>query len=76
MRAEHGRRYGELLYALGGYSDGYHDGEQSKWKPDMKAVRATINYALATKRLDFVPGSIAQSSHASENVTWGGENVI
>lgn len=48
-------RYGELSHALGGYSDASQDGEQSKWRPDMRAVRATINFALATKRLDYVP---------------------
>lgn len=65
MQAEHGGRYSELSFALGGYNDARHDGEQSKWRPDMKAVRATIDFVLATKRLDYVPGSIAQSSQAS-----------
>ena len=62
MRTEHSRRYGELSYALGGYSDASHDGEQSKWKPDMRAVRATINFVLATKRLDYVPEGGVQGS--------------
>ena len=49
----------------GGYNNIRHDGEQSKWKPDMKAVRATIDFVLATKRLDYVPLGIVQSSQAS-----------
>ena len=46
MRAVHGRRYGDLSYAVGGYSDASRDGEQTKWKPDMKAIRATIDFVL------------------------------
>lgn len=63
-----GRRYSELSFALGGYNDVRHDGEQSNWKPDMKAVRATIDFVLATKRLDYVPLGTAQSSQASVGV--------
>ena len=55
VRVVHGRRYGELSYALGGYSDAERDGQLSKWKPDLTAVRATIEFVLATKRLDYVP---------------------
>lgn len=55
MQAAHGRRYGDLSYALGGYSDAERDGALSNWKPDLKAVRATIAFVLATKRLDYVP---------------------
>ena len=55
MRTAHGRRYGDLSYALGGYGGPSHDGEQSKWKPDLKAVKATIDFVIATKRLDYMP---------------------
>ena len=64
MRSEHGSRYGELSYALGGYSDAIRDGERAKWKPDLKAVRATIEFVLATKRLDYVPGGGMETSQA------------
>ena len=62
MRSEHGSRYGELSYALGGYSDAIRDGERAKWKPDLKAVRATIKFVLSTKRLDYVPDGGMETS--------------
>ena len=66
MRAEHGNRYGELSYALGGYNNVSRDGEQAKWKPDLKAVKATIKFVLATKRLDYVPGGGLQVSQTDD----------
>ncbi len=39
-----------LSFFLGGKEPTDQDG----WTPDMKAVRATIRYALATGRLDYV----------------------
>ncbi|KAL2356362.1 hypothetical protein BJ546DRAFT_802638, partial [Cryomyces antarcticus] len=62
MRAAHGSRYGDLSYALGGYKDTAQDGELSKWKPGLKAVRATIEFVLATKRLDYMPSRDTQLS--------------
>jgi len=41
-------RRGNLSFYLGGKSPS----DTERWKPDMKAVRATIKYALATGRLD------------------------
>ncbi|RYP14537.1 hypothetical protein DL765_006313 [Monosporascus sp. GIB2] len=56
MRQEHGQRFGELSYALGGYSsrqegDESVDGPMEQWKPDMSAVRVTIEFAKGTGRL-------------------------
>ncbi|KAH0182327.1 hypothetical protein KCV03_g10365, partial [Aureobasidium melanogenum] len=56
MKSAHGSRYWDVSYALGGYStaerDGKKvDGEKDKWQPDLKAVRATIDYAIKTGRL-------------------------
>ena len=65
MRAEHGSRYGDLSYALGGYNNAVRDGERSKWTPHLKAVRATIEFVLLTKRLDYVPGGGMESSQAA-----------
>ncbi|TKA53372.1 hypothetical protein B0A49_10910 [Cryomyces minteri] len=66
MRAAHGSRYSDLSYALGGYKDTAQDGELSKWKPDLKAVRATIEFVLATKRLDYVPSRDTQLSQTQD----------
>ena len=41
-------KIGNLSYFLGGKTR--FDGEE--WKPDMKAIRATIRFALATSRLE------------------------
>jgi len=60
MREAHGSRYGDISYALGGYNNVLLDGQRSKWKPDLQAVRVTIDFVLATKRLDYVPFGDAQ----------------
>jgi ribonuclease HI len=56
MKSAHGSRYWDVSYALGGYStverDGKRiDGEKDKWQPDLNAVKATIDYATKTGRL-------------------------
>lgn len=56
MRLAHGSRYCDLSYALGGYSiheeNGKKvDGEKDRWQPDVNAVKATIEFAKATGRL-------------------------
>lgn len=69
MRVVHGRRYGDLSYALGGYNDSRRDGECSRWKPDLKAVKATIEFVKETRRLDYVPdGHIQASQEGSTNL--------
>ncbi|THV83299.1 DUF803-domain-containing protein [Aureobasidium pullulans] len=56
MKSAHGSRYCDLSYALGGYSiheeNGKKvDGEKDKWQPNVNAVKATIEFAKATGRL-------------------------
>jgi ribonuclease HI len=56
LRQQHGQRFGELSYALGGYSSRQEGGESidgpiERWKADMEAVRATIEFARSTGRL-------------------------
>lgn len=56
LRQQHGERFGELSYALGGYSSRQEGGESidgpiEQWKADMEAVRATIEFARSTGRL-------------------------
>jgi hypothetical protein len=56
MKSAHGSRYWDVSYALGGYStaerDGKKvDGEKDKWQPDLNAVKATIDYAIKTGRV-------------------------
>ena len=44
-------RWGDLSYFLGGKSSQKDD---DKWKPNVAAIKATIRYAINTKRLDPV----------------------
>ena len=50
-------RRGNLSFYLGGKAPS----DSERWKPDMKAVRATIKYALATGRLDRRRGTGSRS---------------
>ena len=50
-------RWGDLAYALGGWSGRmdrrtgkFLDGASEKWKPDMKVLKAMIQYVKDTKR--------------------------
>ena len=56
MRNAHGKRYWDLSFALGGYTNFQRngekvDGEMDRWKPNWEAVKATIAFAKATGRL-------------------------
>lgn len=56
MRQQHGRRFGDVSYALGGYSGRQEggksiDGRIEHWKPDIRVVQATIQFAKDTGRL-------------------------
>ena len=69
MRRAHKDRFGDLSFAVGGYStytrNGIRlDGDLNKWKPNMEAVKATIKFARETKRLDYTPleATASQSS--------------
>jgi ribonuclease HI len=54
-------RWGEHAYCLGAWSDQrgrdgqYVHGEKEKWKPDMSAIKNTLNFVKATRRLEWVP---------------------
>jgi hypothetical protein len=53
MRQQHEERFGDLSYALGGYSSRQEGGESidgpiERWKPDINVVRATIQFATDT----------------------------
>jgi hypothetical protein len=50
-------RWGDLAYALGGWSERkdrrtgkFVDGARERWKPNMKVLRAVIQYVKDTKR--------------------------
>jgi len=56
LQKQHGRWFGELSHALGGYSSRQVggqsiDGPVEQWKADMEAVRATIEFVKSTGRL-------------------------
>ena len=46
------RRWGDLSYLLGGWTNSTLDGEKRDWRPKMAVVRASIAFAIATARLD------------------------
>ena len=50
-------RWGDLAYALGGWSgrrdrrnSRFVDGPREKWKPNLKIIKATIQFVIKTKR--------------------------
>ena len=45
-------RWGDLSYALGGWSNERKDGHLYNWTPQTAMVSATINFAIATGRLE------------------------
>jgi hypothetical protein len=63
LRETIGGRWGDLAYALGGWSgrknrgtQQYVDGPCKRWKPNMKVLKAVIQYVKATKR--FQPRAV------------------
>ena len=46
-----GRRWGNTSYLLGGWLGENKDGPLKDWKPTIEMVTATINFAIATKRV-------------------------
>lgn len=55
MRQQHGDRFEDLSYALGGYSSRQEegvciDGLIERWKPNMDAVRVIIQFAMKMRR--------------------------
>jgi ribonuclease HI len=66
LRLQHGERFGDLSYALGGYSSRKERGESidgpiERWRPDMVVVRATIQFAMDTGRLQTSSQDTASS---------------
>ena len=49
--ARKANRWGDLSFALGGWSNERKDGELQGWKPSQEMVTATIKFAIATERL-------------------------
>ena len=45
-------RWGDLAFMLGGWSNERKDGPLDKWAPSKVAISATINFAIATGRLE------------------------
>lgn len=52
MRRLAGRRWGDTSYMLGGWSWIHKDGDLEKWRPAKEIITATINFAIATGRLE------------------------
>ena len=49
--ARKANRWGDLSFALGGWSSERKDGSPQSWKPTQEMVSATIKFAMATNRL-------------------------
>ncbi|KFZ04620.1 hypothetical protein V501_09122, partial [Pseudogymnoascus sp. VKM F-4519 (FW-2642)] len=72
LRQALGERWADLPFTLGGWSGRFHtgtrqpiDGPKSKWKPDIKVIRAVIKFVQATQR--FRPkASIPEEERAAE----------
>lgn len=47
-----GLRWGDTSYLLGGWSGEPKDGDAAKWEPASEMVMTTINFAIATARLE------------------------
>ena len=80
-------RWGDLAYALGGWSgrrdrrnSRFVDGPREKWKPNLKIIKATIQFVIKTKR--FQPkATIAEytegiEARAIEDTRVSGEMVV
>ncbi|KAF2006546.1 hypothetical protein P154DRAFT_219357 [Amniculicola lignicola CBS 123094] len=76
LRLQHGVRFGDLSYALGGFSSRKEGGESidgpiKRWKPDIEVVRATIQFAMATRRLQTInrdPASIEEENNEQQRL--------
>jgi hypothetical protein len=71
MRQQHGERFGDLSYALGGYSSRQEGGESidgpiERWKPDINVVQATIQFATDTGRLQASDQEASAEADLSE----------
>ena len=60
-----GHRWGDLAFALGGWSgrregitQKYVDGPRDKWKPKLAVLKAVIKFVKATRR--FEPKALAE----------------
>lgn len=49
--ARKANRWGDLSFALGGWSNERKDGTLQSWKPSQEMVSATTKFAIATNRL-------------------------
>jgi hypothetical protein len=71
LRQQHGEWFGDLSYALGGYPSRREGGENidgpiERWKPDIDVVRATIEFAKDTGRLQPSEQDTASSEEQAD----------
>jgi hypothetical protein len=50
--AKAGKRWGDISFLLGGWTNTREDGAKAIWQPNYEVVRATIKFAMETGRLD------------------------
>ena len=52
LMAKAGKRWGDISFLLGGWTNTREDGAKAIWQPNYEVVRATIKFAMETGRLD------------------------
>ena len=62
-------RWGDLSFALGGWSGDTKDGDRTKWRPSLEMVAATVKFALETQRLAEVQREKAGMRDANINTS-------
>ena len=75
LMSKAGKRWGDISFLLGGWSNTRQDGVKTKWQPDYEVVRATIKFAIDTGRLEAESGLVDNTgpginvgmSHASRD---------
>lgn len=72
-------RWGDLSFALGGWSGETKVGDLSKWRPSLEMVAATVKFALETERLAEEQDSsedVEKSDKEAESSDSGEDNII
>ena len=65
-----GRRWGDTSYSLGGWSGEQKNGDAANFKPANKMVTATVNFAIATVRLEDKRKGRGESNDEQPESEW------
>ena len=67
LRSLAAHRWGDLAYALGGWSNERKEGPLDQWSPGTTMVSATIKFAVATGRLEDRSDETDQETGEEDN---------